>query len=717
VLVLALFAAGAVAQTKQPANYDESKVGTYTLPDVLKLQNGEPVSDTQTWYQRRRAEILRLFEENVYGRSAGRPKDMSFEVFDTDRKALGGKAIRKQVRIYFSIDKNGPSEDVLLYLPANASGPVPLILTLNFSGNQSVIDDPAVRLAMLWDRKEKTKREASPESRGASKDFRGVVEKWIARGYGFATVYYCDIEPDSIDGAQLGVRTLLAKPGSEHAPNDWGAIAAWGWGLSRAMDYAETDKEIDASRVAILGHSRLGKTVLWAGARDDRFAMVLANCSGEGGASLARRNYGETVKNMNVNFPYQFAVNYQKYGDHVDQLPVDTHELLALIAPRPLYLATAEEDQWADPRGEFLAAVAAGPVYKLLGKRGLETELMPAVNQSIMHDIGFHERSGKHEITAFDWDHYMTFADMHLQKQPYTTVLPGKGLDQHPFLYCGEWQNRGRTEQTMYVVRGGKITWSYSIPSREELGDCSMLSNGNIVFSRRWGASEITPDKKIVWNYKARPNTEIHTTQPIDKDRVLVVENGNPAKLLIVNKVMGKTEKEMVLQTGKPENAHGHFRHVRMTPAGMFLVPHMDMGKVVEYDQNGKEIWSVAAASPWAAVRLKNGNTLISGNQHGYVREVNGKGETVWEINKNDLPGMPLYTVQEADRLPNGNTIICNWSGSLPFAAWPTVVQVIEVTPEKKVVWALRDWEHLGPATAIQILDEKGVAEKRELQR
>src|SRR6266849_988831 len=295
--------------------------------------------------------------------------------------------------------------------------------------------------------------------------------------------------------------------------------------------------------------------------------------------------------------------------------------------------------------------------------------------------------------------------------------LPGKGLAQHPFLYCGEWQQRGKSEQAMYVVRGGQIVWTYSIPSNEELGDCTLLSNGNILFSRRFGASEVTPDKKIVWNYDAPPNTEIHTTYPIGKDRVLVMQNGNPAKLLVIRKETGKIEKELVLPTAWPEHIHGQFRHVRVTKAGTFLVAHMDQGKVVEYDADGKALWSVAAPAAWAAVRLNNGDTLISGNQHSYVREVNGKGETVWEINKGDLPGITLYTVQEADRLANGNTIICNWPGSLPFADWPTVVQIIEVTTDKRVVWALRDWKVLGPASSIQLLDEPGVSEQGDLQR
>jgi outer membrane protein assembly factor BamB len=244
-----------------------------------------------------------------------------------------------------------------------------------------------------------------------------------------------------------------------------------------------------------------------------------------------------------------------------------------------------------------------------------------------------------------------------------------------------------------------------------------MLSNGNILFSRQFGASEITPDHNIVWNYDGPPGTEIHTAYPVDRDRVLIMQNGNPAKLLIINKVTGTVDKELVLPTRAPENTHGQFRHVRMTRAGTFLVAHMDLGKVVEYGQDGKELWSVPAPSAWAAVRLKNGNTLISGNRNGYVREVNSKGEIVWEVTRNDLPGIPLYTVQEVSRLANGNTLINNWAGSLPMDQWPSVVQLIEVTPERKVVWALRDWSTLGPASSTQLLDEPGAAEKRELQR
>ena len=249
-----------------------------------------------------------------------------------------------------------------------------------------------------------------------------------------------------------------------------------------------------------------------------------------------------------------------------------------------------------------------------------------------------------------------------------------------------------------------------------ELGDCTMLSNGNILFSRQHGASEITPDKKIVWDYDGPTGTEIHTAYPMGKERVLIMQNGNPAKLLVIHKASNKVEKEIVLPAGG-QGVHGQFRHIRPTKAGTFLVAHMDMGKVVEYSAEGKEIWSVPAPSAWAAVRLKNGNTPISGNQMGYVREVNPKGETVWEIGKNDLPGIALFTVQEISRLANGDTLIDNWSGGLAPQLIQTGVQLIEVTPAKKVVWALKDWKTLGPSSSTQLLDQRGVPENGDLQR
>ena len=416
VLLVTLALCGtAFAQGPASANYDESKVGSYTLPDPLVLDNGQPVRTAREWMERRRAEILKVFETNVYGRSPQPPKRIRYRIFDEDRRALGGKAIRRQVSIDFSSGPDAHKEDLLLYLPAGARQPVPVILSLNFGGNQSVTKDPGVKLPTLWDRKTHAHFEASEQSRGS--DTGLDVEKTLAHGYGFATIYYQDIEPDFKGGYEHGIRPLFLKRGQNvPAPDEWGAIGAWAFGLSRALDYLEKDKGVDAKRVAVMGHSRLGKTALWAGASDTRFAMVLSSCSGEGGASLARRDYGETVRNLVDVFPYWFCANLQKYADHVDQLPVDAHELIALNSPRPVYVTAAEDDKWADPRGEFLACVAAGPVYRLLGAQDLGTDQMPTLNQPIQHTLAFHYRTGQHAVTAFDWEQFLAFADMHLRR-------------------------------------------------------------------------------------------------------------------------------------------------------------------------------------------------------------------------------------------------------------------------------------------------------------
>ncbi len=297
--------------------------------------------------------------------------------------------------------------------------------------------------------------------------------------------------------------------------------------------------------------------------------------------------------------------------------------------------------------------------------------------------------------------------------------LPGKGLLQHPFLYAGEWQNSSFKNQTMYVVKDGKIAWTYTMPQEGEYGDATMLSNGNILFSRYHGASEVNDKQEIVWNYEAPVNSEIHTCQPVGLKKVFIVLNAVPAKALLLNKKDNSIEKELMIPTGGTKT-HTMFRHCRYTSKGTFLIAHMDMNKVVEYNENGSELWSVNAMSPWAAVRLKNGNTLISGNSYGYLREVNAKGETVWEITQKDLPTIKLYTIQQACRLANGNTVFANWcNAKLSKADEAKTVQIIEVTKDKKLVWALSQWDNpnLGRASSIQLLDENGKAEKGALQR
>ncbi len=399
-----------------PVNYDEALVGSYTLPDALVLANGKPVRDAKTWMKKRRPEILRLFEENQYGRSPARPKAMSFDVWDRGTPAFNGKAIRRQITVRFSADKAGPKMDLLLYLPAASRKPAPLLLNLSFSANSNNVDDAGVRVGETWGRDKKR----IPANQARSFGKMDVV-RLLDAGFGFATVYYGDIDPDFAGGLPYGVRALYLKPGqAEPAPDEWGAIAAWAWGLSRAMDYLETDKGVDARRVCIFGVSRLGKTVLWAGARDSRFAMVIASCSGEGGAALSRRNYGETIAHLTApsRYPYQFCANYGKYANRVDQFPVDAHMLIAAMAPRPVLLQTGEKDGWSDPKGEFLAAAAAGAVYRLFGKQGLDTDIMPSAGTPILHTIGYLMHAGGHGTVPSDWDHYLNFMRMHFQPAP-----------------------------------------------------------------------------------------------------------------------------------------------------------------------------------------------------------------------------------------------------------------------------------------------------------
>jgi hypothetical protein len=399
-----------------PVNYDESKVGTYTLPDPLKLNNGQPVRDAKTWYDKRRPEIVEMFETQQYGRAPGRPKDESFDLVDKGTPAFDGKAIRKQVTINLSKDPTAPKIHLLVYLPAAAKKPVPMFLSINFSAASAAVDDPGVIPGEIWDPKTNTKIPAS-QGRGFGKI---PAVPFLDAGIGVATFYYGDVDPDYLKGFSNGIRAKYLKPGqTDRGPDDWGSIAAWAWGMSRAQDYFESDKAIDAKRVAIHGVSRLGKTVMWAGAHDQRFAAVIASCSGEGGAALSSRDYGETIAHLvePTRFPYQFAANYAKYGGFPDKAPFDAHMLVALIAPRPLLLQTGNSDYWSDPKGEFLAAVAAGPVYKLLGKDPLDTDVWPAAKQPIFHDLAYYMHDGPHGMVPSDWDIYIQFLKLHLHPE------------------------------------------------------------------------------------------------------------------------------------------------------------------------------------------------------------------------------------------------------------------------------------------------------------
>ena len=392
------------------------------LPDVLTMDDGAKVTTPAAWAERR-AELLKFFTHQMYGVAPPRPAKMRFVVADDTHNALGGIATRKQITILLNGTAHGPALHVLLYIPNHVKRPA-VFVGLNFWGNETINADPGIFLPTAYT--EATtgySMNTGPclDGHRATDRCRGMAhEKWplamiLKRGYAVATVFRSEVDPDYIGSFKDSVKAYY--PELQNRPDNFSTIGAWAWSLSRVLDYLETDHDVDASRVAVFGWSRLGKAALWAAATDRRFALAISNDSGAGGAKLFRRDKGETIQDLNKVFPYWFCGNFKKYNGQDKTLPFDQHMLIALIAPRPVYIADAIDDHWADPEGEFLSGVAASPVFKLLGGEGMPTTQWPPVDHPVMGQMGYHVRTGGHDITRYDWEQYVTFADMHLKRK------------------------------------------------------------------------------------------------------------------------------------------------------------------------------------------------------------------------------------------------------------------------------------------------------------
>ena len=396
-------------------NVDEAKVPAYALPDPLVDAGGEAVRDAEAWHRRRRPELMALFESEVYGRTpVGRPSGMTWRTESEKPDARDGRAVRREIGINLFGREDGPVVRLLVYLPAAARGrEVPVFLGLNFEGNHATTTEPDIPLPQGWVPNNKgaglTDNMPSEKTRGVQAD-RWLYDLALERGFGVATAYYGDLDPDFHDGWKNGVHAVTGAP----ADGEWGSIGTWAWGLSRMLDVLEKEPGVDGKKVIVMGHSRLGKTALWAGAQDTRFAAVISNNSGCGGAALSRRVFGETVARINTVFPHWFTSGYKKWNHRESECPIDQHQLIALIAPRPVLVTSATEDTWADPRGEFLSLVGAHPVYRLLGTAGLSTTEMPPPDRLINGPLAYLYRTGAHDVTRADWQAYLDFAEAQL---------------------------------------------------------------------------------------------------------------------------------------------------------------------------------------------------------------------------------------------------------------------------------------------------------------
>jgi pimeloyl-ACP methyl ester carboxylesterase len=375
-----------LTRTASEINYFEEKVPAYVLPDVLATIKGKKVKNARMWEKVRRNEVLEMFRENVYGRVPSTPYTKSYKLVNEDKNAMGGAATLKQVDITIASGGNSLDIHLTMFVPNKVSKPVPAFLLIDNRGPANT--DPTRKL----------KSEFWP------------AEEVISRGYAIAVFSNADVDPDNYDGFKNGIHGLLDRGVRE--PDSWGTIAAWAWGASRCMDYFETDRDINSGKVAVVGHSRGGKTALWAAAEDQRFAMAVSNESGCGGAALARRKYGETIERINKAFPHWFCTNYTKWSGNENSMPFDMHMLISLIAPRAVYVTSADEDLWADPRGSYLSLYHSLPVFRLYDTKTVLGEQMPPINKQVKSGkAAYHVRDGAHNMLLKDWNWFMDFGD------------------------------------------------------------------------------------------------------------------------------------------------------------------------------------------------------------------------------------------------------------------------------------------------------------------
>lgn len=383
------------------------------LPDPLVMLNGDRVTTKEQWVEKRRPELKTLFQHYMYGKFPKAAK-VTAKVVRQDREYFGGKATKKEVLLTVGPSEN-PKIHLLLVIPNKRKGPAPVFVGMNFCGNAMLVDDPDVPLPTSWiypNYPGVKNNRATEASRGKQKDV-WALEQSVDRGYAVATFYNGDIDPDQKEKRE-GLQPWLRSQLKEHGPNDFGTIAAWAWGVHRVVDYLVTDDDLDAKRIAVVGHSRLGKTALLAGAFDERIALSIPHQAGCGGTAPSRGKVGESVAKINAGFPHWFCGEFKEFNKEPERLPFDQNCLVALCAPRPVLFSNAVEDQWANPTGQFEVLQAADGVYKLLGVKGLDTKTMPAENVLSAGTLGYYIRTGKHSMTQGDWQVFLDYADKNL---------------------------------------------------------------------------------------------------------------------------------------------------------------------------------------------------------------------------------------------------------------------------------------------------------------